>query len=93
MGLDIRQQEVVSAFVWPEVVEKLADAAPKGFDCALGRLAEQGLELGEGHLDRIEVRRVRRQQEDLCAGGADGGSDLGGVPGRARPSTTKARLP
>jgi hypothetical protein len=57
--------EVVSAFVWAEVVEKLADAASEGFDCALGRLAEQGLELGEGHLDRIEVRRVRRQQEEL----------------------------
>ena len=39
---------------------------------ALGGLAEQGFELGEDLLDRIEVGTVGRQEEELGAGGADG---------------------
>ncbi len=60
--------DVVFAFVWSEVVEQGADAAPGGFDGPLVGLAEQSLELGEDLLDRVEVGRVGRQEEELDAG-------------------------
>lgn len=39
---------------------------------SLGSISEQGIQLGEDLLDRIEVGTVGRQEEQLCAGGADG---------------------
>ena len=54
-----------------EAIEQGADASPSGFDGSLGRLPKQGLELGEDLLDRVEIRRVARQEEQLGAGGAD----------------------
>jgi hypothetical protein len=41
-----------------------------GFDGAHGDLAQEVLDLGEDLLDRVQVRRVFRQEE-LGAGGAD----------------------
>src|SRR2546430_10856869 len=42
-----------------------------GFDGAGGGLAQEVLDLGEGLLDRVQVRRVFRQEEELGTGGAD----------------------
>ena len=53
------------------MVEELADATPCGFDGALGGLAQEGLELGEDLLDRIEVGAVGWQEEEPCACGPD----------------------
>lgn len=47
--------EVVGALVRPEVVEEEADAALEATDGALRGLTQQGLELGEGHFDGVEV--------------------------------------
>jgi len=45
----------------------LANGGPELIDSAGGGLAEQGFELGEGVLDRVEVGRVRRKEEQLRA--------------------------
>ena len=44
---------------------------PSGLNGARVGLAQQGLELGEDLLDRIEIGRVARQEEQLGAGAAD----------------------
>ena len=49
------------------MVEGFADGLPKAFDGSLGGLSQQGVELGEDLLDRIEVGRVFRQEEELGA--------------------------
>jgi hypothetical protein len=53
--------------LWCELIEDSADSVPQIVDCAFGGLSQQGLELGEHHLDRIEVWRVGRQVKQLCA--------------------------
>jgi len=53
-------------------LQKGADAPPGRFDCALGGLSEQSLELGKDLLDRVEVRAVGRQEEEASAGGTNG---------------------
>jgi hypothetical protein len=58
-----------------EAVQQGADALPGCLDGSLSSLSEQGFELGKSLLDRIEVGAVRRQEEELCAGGADGAPD------------------
>ena len=68
--------EVISAFVGSEGIEKIANACPEVFDGALGGLSEQGLELGEGELDGIEVRGVRWQEEKPRAARFDEPADL-----------------
>jgi len=52
-----------------------ADALPGGLYGSLGSAPQQGLELCEDLLDRIEVGAVWRQEEQLCADGPDGASD------------------
>lgn len=61
--------EVVSAFNWIEAFEELSDSAFEPFDRSLGRGAEEGLELGEGEFNGVEVRTVRREVDELrcCA--------------------------
>ena len=59
--------QVVGAFGWFEVIEELADAAPDGGDGPFVGLAQQGLELGEDHLDRVQVRAVWRQEQQVRA--------------------------
>jgi hypothetical protein len=58
-----------------EAREQSADSSPSGVDGPLGGFAEQGLELGEDLLDRIEIGTVGRQEEELGAGSPDGSSD------------------
>jgi len=57
------------------VVEQDADAVPEAVAGSFGCLAQQRLELGEGHLDRVHVGRVRREQEELGTGGGDRGTN------------------
>jgi hypothetical protein len=45
-----------------EAVEELTDALPCGLDRAFAGFAEQGLELCEDLLDRVEVGTVGRQE-------------------------------
>lgn len=52
--------------------EHFADTPPCGLDATLVGFAQQGLEFGEHHLDRIEVGAVGRQEEQMGAGVADG---------------------
>jgi hypothetical protein len=60
--------EIVGTFGWAELLEQRSDAVPDGGDGPFVRLAEQGLEFGKDHLDRIEVRAVGRQEQQVCAG-------------------------
>jgi hypothetical protein len=56
-------------------------------------LAQGDFELGERLLDRIEVGRVGRQEEELGAGGADGPADgLGFVAARLSMTTISPGL-
>jgi hypothetical protein len=70
------------AFFGTEEIADLADGAPQGVDGPDGPGAQQGLELGESHLDGIEVRAVRRQEQEPGALCADvrlgGGAFMGG---------------
>jgi hypothetical protein len=67
--------EVFGALCWGEAIEELSDLPPGGFDGSSGGLAEQGLELGEDLLDRVEVGVVGGQEEEFGAGSADGVAD------------------
>ncbi len=53
------------------MVEEGSDPLPTGIDGSLFGLSEQGFELGEDLLDRVQVGRVRRQEEELGASAAD----------------------
>ena len=53
--------EVGDALLGGEVLHGLGDRFAELFDGASGRLAEEGLELGEGELNWVEVRAVGRQ--------------------------------
>jgi len=64
--------EIGGAFARAECFEDFTDAPPCRFDATLVGLAQQSLEFGEHHLDRIEIRAVGRQEEQVGAGIADG---------------------
>jgi len=68
--------------VWREGVDPLCDGVPEVVDGAGGGLGEEGLELGEGHLDGVEVGAVGRQEAQLGAGGLDGAAHRDGLVGR-----------
>lgn len=63
--------KIVCAFGWCEGVEQEADPIPEGVSCALCCLAQEGLELGEDHLDGVQVWGVGRQVNELGAPGLD----------------------
>jgi hypothetical protein len=65
-------RDVVLAFGLREAIEQFADAFPKALSVPRFSSAEQRLEFGEDLLDRIEVRRVGRQEAQLGAGALDG---------------------
>jgi hypothetical protein len=54
------------------VIEESADAMPDCGDGALVGFSQQRLELGEDHLDGIEVWTVGRQEQQVGAGRANG---------------------
>jgi hypothetical protein len=53
--------EVFFAFVWAEGGQAFSDPGSKALDGSLSGLAQEGLEFGEGVLDRIEVGTVGRR--------------------------------
>ena len=59
--------------MWCEALEKLSDALPCVLDGTFFGFAQEPLQLGEDLFDRIEIGRVRRQEEELGADGAYGG--------------------
>jgi hypothetical protein len=63
--------EVVGAFGRREAIEQRADGSGSGVG-----FAQKGLHFCEGLFNRIEVRRIGRQEEDLGFGGANGGRPL-----------------
>ncbi len=67
--------EEVGAFGWSEGREQAGDGSPEGLDCSGCGLAQMSFEFGEGLLDGIEIRRVRRQIAQGCARCGDGGFD------------------
>lgn len=69
--------EVVGAFAWCEGSDEAAHDGPEAIDGALGGLAQEGLQLGEGVFDRVEVGAVRRQIQKARADRFDHGAHLG----------------
>src|SRR3954451_3692903 len=67
-----RVGEIVGRFVRPERLYEDADGVPEGLYGACGRLAQERLQFRERLLDRIEIRRIRRQIQQACAGSLDG---------------------
>ena len=63
--------EVVSALLRCEGFVDACDRGPQAVDGALGAFAQERLELGEGHFDRVEVGAVEREEEKLFAGAFD----------------------
>ncbi len=58
-----------------EGVDAVGNGVPEVVDGPCGGLLEKGLELGEGHLDGIEVGAVGRQETQLRSGRFDGLTD------------------
>ena len=42
----------------------VTDGSPEGIDGSCADAPEMGLELGKSHFDRVEVRTVRRQEQE-----------------------------
>ena len=63
--------KIVGAFVGCKSSEDFANRGADGFDGARGDLAQEVLDLGEDLLDRVQVWRVFRQEEEFGAGRAD----------------------
>jgi hypothetical protein len=53
-----RYPELVCAFLWFELGERLRDGFDERFECSRGGLSQQRLLLGEGLFDRVEVGAV-----------------------------------
>lgn len=68
--------EEVSAFGWGEEITDISDGLPEGVEASGGDASEMGLEFGEGHLDRVEIGTIGRQEEEP---GASVGEALGGA--------------
>ena len=57
------------------MLEQRSDAPPSRFEGSLGGLSQQCFEFGEHLLDRIEVRAVGRQEEQLGARASEDAAD------------------
>src|SRR5689334_9172423 len=66
--------EVVGAFGGREDVDEAPDGGPKALDGSLRGFAQQCFQFGEGVLDRVKIRAVRREIEQACARRLDQGS-------------------
>lgn len=63
--------DVVGAFFGGKEAESAADEVPEGIDGSSLGLSQQLLEFGEGHLDRIEIGAVGRQEQEPRTGTGD----------------------
>src|ERR1700761_5640865 len=61
----------VGAFVWFQQIEEAPESAPKGVDGADGARAQQALELGECHFDRVEIGAIGGQEQQSRFGTLD----------------------
>ena len=55
------------SFVRWECVQEGSNPSPCFLDGSCLGLADESLELGEHHLDRVEIGTVWRQEEEMCA--------------------------
>ena len=69
--------EEVGAFGWMEAVEQGPDARDEAIDGSCWFVSQQRLELGERHLDGVQIRAVGRQVEELGAAPRDSLADAG----------------
>src|SRR5690606_4235071 len=76
------RSEVVLALFWGECRQGLGDGSVQALARPGGSFAQRGFELGEGHLERIEIGRVGRQVQELRAGRRQHAADLGTLVGR-----------
>lgn len=60
-----------------EGIEQLSHPFPCCLDGSFFGFSDEGLELGEHHLDRIEIRAVGRQEEEVSANISNGGPGIG----------------
>ena len=63
--------DVWGAFFWSVLSEDLSAGLGYGFVASRSRLSQQGFELGEDLLDRIEIGRVLRQKDEARPDVAD----------------------
>jgi hypothetical protein len=63
--------EVIAALGWREARDTLAQQWPERLDRPTARGAHERFEFGETQFDRIEIRTVRGQIPQRCAGGFD----------------------
>lgn len=63
--------DVVGAFFGGKEAQRAADEIPECVDGSCLGLSQQFFELGEGHLDWIEIRTVGRQEQEARAGIGD----------------------
>src|SRR3954452_5848229 len=66
--------EVVGAFDGCEDVDEAPDGGPKALNGPLGGFAQERFELGEGILNRVEIRAVGREIKQACPRRLDQGS-------------------
>src|SRR3954462_13223345 len=59
--------EVVPAFLWLEEIADVAEGSPERLDGSGFGLAQVGLDLGEGLLDRIEIGGIGGQEQEPSA--------------------------
>lgn len=64
IGLISGSLEVVTAFGDGEEVADVAESLRHGVEAAGGPFSQQRLEFGEGHLDRVEIGRIGRQEQE-----------------------------
>ena len=67
--------EIVGAFLRCEFVEERTDPSPCGLDGPFAGFFEQGFKFGEDLFDGVQVWRIGRQEEQVCADRADGRSN------------------
>ena len=68
--------EVICALGWCDSVEERIDRIVDGLCGSLCGFSQLMFELGEELLDRVQIGRVFRQEEELRPGWADGAADI-----------------
>jgi hypothetical protein len=77
--------EIIGSFAGSEGKGESANPAAQARNCPLGSLAQIGLELTEGHLDRVQVGRIFGQIAKCCAARFDRLADADSLVGGTFP--------
>ena len=67
---------MVPAFIWGEEIADVGEGVEPLIKCPCSNSAEMGFELVKGHLNRVEIWRVWRQEEEPTALRPECGSGL-----------------